>query len=109
MQDVIQLCENCEVTPSISTTDDDVELCAACELALIDEMAGHGEECECEKDLFACETVSSAACECGGDFAHAINCPRCTCGVLGRVERRKLWLRAEVAKTQTPAPTLAAQ
>lgn len=86
--DVLTLCENCEERPSISVTDDDVDLCAECELALIDEMATHEDECKCSKFN---EEIGSP-CE--------IDCHACTCGVAARVERRKAWLREQIEKSK---------
>lgn len=86
MQDVITLCENCETRPAISETDDMVDLCAECELALIDEMARHEDTCECE----AVEAEIRVPC--------GLNCWGCTCGVAGRVERRKAWLAEQIAQ-----------
>lgn len=93
MQDALTLCENCEQNPSISVTDDEVELCAACELALIDEMAAHSDDCACILIIWTMAAIGAGT---GADCA--INSEQCTCGVLGRVERRKLWLRSEIAK-----------
>ena len=84
MTDVLTLCENCEKEPSIGVTDDDVDLCAACELACIDEMAAHEDGCMC-------------------DHSSTIDCLLCTCGVAGRVERRKAWLREQITKAQAAA------
>lgn len=84
--DVLTICENCDERPSISVTDDDVDLCAECELALIDEMAQHEDACDCTK------VDEEIGVGCG------IACPACTCGVAGRVERRKVWLREQIAQ-----------
>jgi hypothetical protein len=86
--DELTLCENCEERPSISVTDDDVDLCAECELALMDEMAAHEDDCDCAgepKELFD---------------EHCIECHGCKCGLDARIERRKAWLREQIAKGQ---------
>ena len=88
MQDVLTLCENCEKKPSISVTTDDVDLCAECELTLIDEMAFHEDDCAC----VICEADAPQP----GN--HELDCGFCTCGVAGRVGRRKAWLREQIAK-----------
>ena len=86
MTDVLTLCENCEKAPSISVTDDDVELCAECELALIDEMATHEDGCDCEGEP---REITDT---------HYVECYGCTCGLNERVERRKQWLREQITK-----------
>jgi hypothetical protein len=87
--DELTLCENCEERGSISVTDDDVDLCAECELALIDEMARHEDECSCTKE----EDID--------DVAHDVDCEECTCGLADRVERRKAWLQEQIEAAKT--------
>ena len=86
--DVLTVCENCDERPSISVTDDDVDLCAECELALIGEMARHEDDCAC-----------TAGEEDSGE-AHRVDCEQCTCGLEARVERRKAWLREQIEKSK---------
>lgn len=92
MQDAITLCENCESAPAISSTDGGADLCAECELALIDELAAHDEDCQClidEENPFV-----NMPCD------HPLDCPACTCEISVRVERRKIWLRKLTTKPQ---------